>query len=374
MYLNLCWDLEFINKKLQVIRILTFWSGSVRILQSKIQIPDHIRQVLLLVFYIFCFSSAFSQSTVKIGFLIRDKNDISIKQAAELAIEHANSRGGYKGRNFELVIKSCDGPWGMTSKQTVSLIYDDQVPIIVTALDGQNAHLAEQVTAKSHVVMLSALSSDPTLSRAYVPWYFRMVPDDKQQAEMLARKIYGKDGDKMIALISFDDYDGKMSTEALLSQIADMGYSKPDMFIGLNQTELLEKVNGHQYDVIVLAGSSTFSGPFISQIQGSEIYGFQNLTNFIQEDNISLFNKISFMRAKSYDQSKWEKFENSYKQKFMTVPNPSLAYVYDGIFLAIESLKKYSPDSESIRLGFKDTKYEGITGKIEFGNLGNRIF
>ena len=72
------------------------------------------------------------------------------------------------------------------------MIYEDHVSLIVTALDGRNAHLAEQVTAKSHVVMLSTQSSDPTLSRAYVPWYFRMVPDDLQQSEIFVKEIYVK--------------------------------------------------------------------------------------------------------------------------------------------------------------------------------------
>ena len=109
--------------------------------------------------------ASFSQSTIKIGFLIRDKSDLAVRQAAQEAIEEANSNGGHKGQPFELVTRSCDGPWGMTSKQAVALIYEDQVSILVTALDGRNAHLAEQVAAKSHVVILSTLSSD---------WLFKM--------------------------------------------------------------------------------------------------------------------------------------------------------------------------------------------------------
>jgi hypothetical protein len=40
---------------------------------------------------------SFSQTTIKLGFLIRDKNDVSAQQAAELAIEDANATGGLQG-------------------------------------------------------------------------------------------------------------------------------------------------------------------------------------------------------------------------------------------------------------------------------------
>ena len=42
--------------------------------------------------------------------------------------------------------------------------------------DGRNAHLVEQVATKSQVVFLSAWASDPTLSQAFVPWFFSCVP------------------------------------------------------------------------------------------------------------------------------------------------------------------------------------------------------
>ena len=131
-----------------------------------------------------------AQGDIKIGLLVRDKNDISLINTAKLAMELANSQGGYKGRSIGLEFRSCDGPWGVGSKMAVDLIHEENVLLVVAAVDGRNAHLAEQVAAKSHVVLVDALASDPTLSRAYVPWYYRMVPDDKQQAEALMEEIY----------------------------------------------------------------------------------------------------------------------------------------------------------------------------------------
>lgn len=314
-----------------------------------------------------------SQSTIKVGFLIRDKSDVAVQRAAELAIEDANARGGYRGQKFELVTRSCNGPWGITSKQAVALIYEDQVPIVVTALDGRNAHLAEQVTAKSHVVMLSTLSSDPTLSRAYVPWYFRMVPDDKQQAEALVQQIYETDKATKVAVIALDSYDGEMSAETFTDIAKEKGYPTPETFVGLDEKDLLAKIDNTSWDAVVMAGTSDYSATIIQQANTQNIYTFINLFNFITNYQPSLLTKIKYINVELVNQQAWESFDASHQQKFNAHSSPSMAYVYDGIIMATEAIKKFGPDSEAIRSGFKNLEYNGITGKIEFGKLGNRV-
>jgi branched-chain amino acid transport system substrate-binding protein len=317
---------------------------------------------------------SFSQTTIKLGFLIRDKNDVSAQQAAELAIEDANATGGYKGQKFELVTRSCDGPWGITSKQAVALIYEDQVPIVVTALDGRNAHLAEQVTAKSQVVMLSTLSSDPTLSRAYVPWYFRMVPDDKQQAEVLVEQIYRTDKATKVAVIALDSYDGKMSAETFRDMAKEKGYPTPETFYGLDEKDLRAKTDHTSWDAVVMAGTSDYSTTIIQQANTQNIYTFINLFNFMTNYQPWLSTKIKYVNLELINQQAWESFDASFEQKFNAHPSPSMAYIYDGVIMATEAIKAFGSDSEAIRSGFKNLEYNGISGKIAFGKLGNRTF
>jgi hypothetical protein len=40
--------------------------------------------------------------------------------------------------------------------------------------------------------------------------------------------------------------------------------------------------------------------------------------------------------------------------------------------LSVEAILKLEPDTETIRAGFKDLRYYGITGKVEFDKFGNR--
>lgn len=339
----------------------------------------------LAMIYLFAFFLLFLNITgnsqnpnksIKIGFLIHDKGDLAIQQTAELALEHANAKGGFKGRPFELITKSCDGPWGIGSKQAVDLIHEDQVSLVVTALDGRNAHLAEQVAAKSHVVMLSTQSSDPTLSRAYVPWYFRMVPDDRQQAEVIVEEIYIKRKFKKVALIPLGSYDGQKSVEAMVNLAKDKGVFEPEIFIGLDQQEQLEEIISKTWDAVVLAGSSMVAPEIIQKIISSSshtnIYAFLNVFNLLNEFNPKLMEHVGFVRSFNEEDKSWLDFEKAYQFKFGIYPSPTFAYVYDGIMLSIEAIRNFGPDQEDIRIGFKNLEYIGVTGKVEFDNLGNR--
>src|SRR5512133_2520626 len=93
-----------------------------------------------------------SKEPLKIGLLIPDNESLAARQGAELAIRIANQKAGSNGKNFSLVVKSMEGPWGTGSKQAVSLIFDENVCAIMGSHDGRNAHLVEQACTKARVV------------------------------------------------------------------------------------------------------------------------------------------------------------------------------------------------------------------------------
>jgi branched-chain amino acid transport system substrate-binding protein len=125
---------------------------------------------------------------IKIGLLIPDNGSIAAVQGAELAIREANENGGLNGRHFQLIIRSMEGPWGTGSKEAVNLIFEEKVWALLGSHDGRNAHTVEQAATRSIVVFVSAWTSDPTLSQAFVPWFFNCVPNDNQQAASLTKE------------------------------------------------------------------------------------------------------------------------------------------------------------------------------------------
>src|SRR4030065_2578466 len=114
---------------------------------------------------------------VKIGLLIPDSKSVAAKQGAELAILKANENKGFQGRPFQLVVRSMEGPWGTGSKQAVDLIFEEKVWALLGSHDGRNAHLVEQAATKAIVPFVSVWAGDPSLSQAFVPWFFNCVPN-----------------------------------------------------------------------------------------------------------------------------------------------------------------------------------------------------
>ncbi|HKK42569.1 MAG TPA: hypothetical protein VJ963_09190, partial [Bacteroidales bacterium] len=123
--------------------------------------------------------------TIKIGLMVTDNNSVSAVNGARLALDEINHRKTGESHYYALVVKSMEGIWGTGSVETVNLIYQDKVWAVLGSHDGRNAHLVEQVIAKQHYVFLSAWATDPSLSQAFVPWYFSCVYNDVQQATSL---------------------------------------------------------------------------------------------------------------------------------------------------------------------------------------------
>ena len=170
-----------------------------------------------------------------------------------MAISIANEIEGLDERKFNLTVRSMEGPWGTGSKEVVNLVFKEKVWAILGSHDGRNAHLVEQVIAKTQIVFLSAWASDPTLSQAFVPWYFNCVPNDLQQADALIEEIYRKRKIAKIAIVSDRDYDSKLALESFLKKWKITGkvnplqlfYNNPDKDFNILIDKLIKAdVNG----------------------------------------------------------------------------------------------------------------------------------
>jgi len=169
------------------------------------------------------------QDRVKIGLLIPGPEALAAKHGAELAIREANQAGG--NLTYQLVVRSTDGPWGAGSKESVSMVFEDEVVAIMGSLDGRNAHLAEQVATKTRIVFLSSWATDMTLSKAFVPWYFRCIPNDHQQAVSLAQEIYHRRKLEKVATIATETYDSRYASSAFVKVASSENMVVPREYI-----------------------------------------------------------------------------------------------------------------------------------------------
>ena len=309
---------------------------------------------------------------VAIGLLVPDHSYTRVIGAAELAIKEANERGGFKGIPFQLVVRTTEGPWGAGSKESVALVFENEVRAIVGSLDGRNAHLAEQVAAKSHLVYLETRATDPTLSQAYVPWFIRNVPNDNQQA-MAILDLIGEAGAGNTAILVSETYDARYAVKSFTDQSSSLyGISplvitvKPDETdIDAVLEQLTEAAIGHMVVPFFSEATLKIVTGLSELLPDLKLYGTLAFSTGLesQEKNRKSLPGMNLVHSYSGPQEK-------------RLPDPeelAASYVYDGINLILHAITMVGLERLSIRDYILHQDHpDGITGPISFDEMGNR--
>lgn len=320
---------------------------------------------------------------VKIGLLIPDNKSVAAVQGAELAVRQANSQGGLNGHPFQIEIRSMEGPWGTGSKQAVDLIFNEKVWALMGSHDGRNAHLVEQAATKSTVVFVSAWSGDPTLSQAFVPWFFNCVHNDYQQAAALFDDIYLRNKADKVAIVSDKSYDSELVLNNFLRIIKTNGKNEPLKLIYedyMNKTDLMaDRIKKSDVNCIVLFCQPAYSVEMIRQFRQKEmnhpLYGSHYMLNendLPAEDLFNFDNRIMIVSGK-WSPSKYSLFRKDYQKLYQKLPGMVATYSFDAMNVLIEAIRiAGSPDREKIQEALENIIHQGVTGLIQFDDKGNR--
>ncbi|MCK5763123.1 MAG: ABC transporter substrate-binding protein [Clostridiales bacterium] len=319
------------------------------------------------------------KKALKIGLLIPGKEDLSAKNGAKLAIEKANKNG----RPFQLIIRSTEGPWGTGSKESVNLVFEDEVLAFMGSLNGRDAHLAEQVAAKTKIAFLSSQATDMTLSQAFVPWYFRCIPNDLQQALSLIQEIYKVRQIKNLTCIAMDDYDSKNALGTFIKTLDSFNVPDPEQIMlkssNQNFKRILDDVENSKIEAILIFGNSTFASNLISQMKQRNmkqtIFGTLSVMNNqkIPGTDWNIFDEAILVSPGYWFTDEGIAFQKEFIKAYGYQANPIAAYAYDGINIIINAINKAGTDRDKIIDALAKTDYKiGVTGKIQFDKNGNR--
>ncbi len=154
---------------------------------------------------------------VRIGYFgppdASDANGGQIWQGANLAIEEANRKGGYRGLPFRLVPAWDQNPWTGGVAKLARVVYGDKVWAIIGGIDGATTHLAEQVVAKAQLTLVNPAATDRSIHTANVPWMFSCAPGDHLLAAPISHEL--RERGTRFALVSAIDHDSR----ALVTQL-----------------------------------------------------------------------------------------------------------------------------------------------------------
>jgi len=320
---------------------------------------------------------------VKIGLLIADKNTVAAKNGAELAIFQANKKDGYHGSPFELVVRSMEGPWGSGANEAVKMIFNDEVCAIMGSTDGRNAHLVEQVTTKSRTVFLSVWAGDPTLSQAFVPWFFSSVPNNNQQSVALVEEICQKQNLNPVGLVSDQEYDSQSALKSFLKKNKLAGNPDPVQF-SINSTDqdlthLMSQMVKADLKAVVLFVKAGIAVKIIQQVQSRKMNFpvFSTLSvmneNEVTNTEMKMMENRVQVTSSLWLTSKQNTFNSEFQLKYGNKPGTAATFAYDGMNLLIEAIKKSGLERENIQKALSEIQYEGVTGLIQFDQKGNRL-
>jgi branched-chain amino acid transport system substrate-binding protein len=321
--------------------------------------------------------------TIKIGLLIPSNKCTAARNGAELAIMNANRNGGINGMQFRLVVRSMEGPWGTGSKEAVSLIFDEKVAAILGSHDGRNAHLVEQVTTKSQTVFLSAWAGDPTLSQAFVPWYFTCAPTDLQQADALIEEICNKRKLTKIVAISDNGYDSKLALESFSKRLNETEDLSPVEIYYDDQNpgydHLISQISKASPQGIILFGKPYTSLKLIRLLQKGHpdvpLFGGLSLQNEddMQAQELSDYGNITLISSGNLLTLKNIAFRKEFYSAYGKNPGAVAEYAYDGMNLLIDAVKEAGTERENIQKALEGMHFEGVTGTLRFDDKGKRL-
>ena len=198
---------------------------------------------------------------------------IRMLQGAKLAVEQANSRGGYLQRKipFELVVVNDNGLWGSSGNEVIKMAYKDKVWAILGTIDGANSHIAIRVALKAEIMMMNSGDTDPTFIETNIPWVLRCMGDDRQMGYLMVDYMIRKMGYKRIGIIRASNRYGRFGVREVRDSARRLG--RPVILemayrVGAEDFSLqLERMKGANLDAVVHWGDAKESALILNQMR-----------------------------------------------------------------------------------------------------------
>ena len=304
-----------------------------------------------------------------------------------LAIEQANSKGGYKGLPFKLMIHNDVGLWGAAANEVVKMD-DEKVWAWLGSIDDIVSHVALRATLKMEIMMVNTGDPDPTFTETNIPWTIRVISDDRQSGYALASYIFEKMKHERVAVIRTNSRYGRVGIMEYSGVAVRLGH--PMMIeerYDNGETDFrkqLESIKRVSPDAVLIWGNAKESALILKQIRemGMEqpVYASDRVVS-------REFLKIAGSHAEGIistspynpkaDNPKLKEFKADYVERFGMEADVFAAHAYDGMNLIIEAVQKVGLNRVLIRDVLSDLKtfqgYQGVTGEIILDQSWNDI-
>ncbi|MFQ6118849.1 MAG: ABC transporter substrate-binding protein [Methanosarcinales archaeon] len=329
-------------------------------------------------------SGCVTEENIKIGVLLPLTGDLGpigegMKKGAELAVFEINQQGGINGRNVSLIVEDTGTDPSKAAEAARKLIDVDKVQVIVGAAASSCTLAAAQIAEKNKVVMVSPASTSPKITEAG-DYIFRNVGSDLLQGQALADLAKAKGYKKAATLVLNNDYGIGMEDvfkKHFSEVVKSVKYEKGK---GDYRTEL-EDIKSANPDVIMLVAYPESGSIILKQARELDVkidwIAAEGIADTKMFDNPQVATAMEGMLLTRPSSPKndpnYQKFLNSYKQKYGNDPGIYADYTYDAVNLVSKAIEEGGYNGESIKNAlFKVSEhYKGATGDKTFDENGD---
>lgn len=303
------------------------------------------------------------------------------KRGIELAVAQKNKEGGVLGRQVSVNFQDDRND----SKEAVSIVTRlatiDKVPVIFGSA-GSTVSLAIAPVANRHkVVQMSPISSSSKLSTDGGQYFFRTVPADDLQAEVLANWVH-EFGAKHAAIVYTNNSWGKPLADGFEAKFKNLGGTvllSEGVAENTNDFRtIIAKLNGLQdLDAVVSPTYPKEGATFVRQARelglekplfGGDNWGSPEFRNVAGD----AANGVYYTAPSEITTPQYEQFAKDYQAKYGEEPDVFGAYAYDAanaVFKAIEACE--CAEGPGIRDALLNVSFPGVSGDIAFKPNGD---
>lgn len=299
--------------------------------------------------------------------------------AASLAIEEANRQGGYRGKPFRLVARWSENPWTGGAAQVTRMVYGDGVWALLGGIDSASTHLAEQVTTKARLALVSAVSSDRTANSAIVPWMFSLLPGNQLQAPLLAADLARRVGRQPLVVIAGEDHDSRSFLAELNRSFSKVGLAPQFQFVyrpsAANQAETVRRALACQPAAVVLVADDRGSARLVRDLRGEGFNGAvvggpaMGRRRFLEEAGSTAEGVVLPLVIQPGE--KWPAWEDAFRKRFQRSPDFAAAATYDAVQMLVAAVRQAGLNRARIGDALRAlSPWEGVAGTVRWDTLG----
>jgi len=305
------------------------------------------------------------------------------KRGIELAVEEQNAKGGLLGRQIMVDFQDDRND----KREAVSIMTKfatiDKVPVVFGSAGSSVSLALASLANRYNVILISPISSSSQLSTEGGDFFFRTVPADDLQAEVLSKWVFDS-GARRVATVYTNNSWGQPLAEGFRSKFEALGgqvlISEGVQENSANFRTIIAKLMGvKDLDAIVSPTYPKEGGVFVRQVKELDLnvplFGGDNWSSpeFINIAGIAA-EGVFYTTQSGRTSPDFGVFAEKYHAKFVEEPDVFSAYAYDAataIFKAIESAGAANPDL--IRDELLRNSFTGVSGDIGFKSNGDLL-